>query len=348
MADAARQWRPGAPAPSGARCSDWPWAFHRRHLVSPHCQHPRAAPLPRQGDHRARGARRALAGIHRNHRAPGTPGVSRPAVHAPQSGLRARPHVRVAVFHARMDPAAGRHHGPAGVDSPGARPALGVRGPHRGDVDVAARGRAIRAGAWGAIQSADASPVHPRHHRAARQGSACHRHRRAPRHPAPGGLGALVPAGGGRALGLGDVACVGVGRVWFCVRRRGGVRVVRPRQAGRCGAAGARRGRAAVGLHRRHRGRDWIPARVLDGRLAAARLARGLRRRRRRVRRSPGPRRVASWHPARPCVVRLPRNVARGAGRCVVDAARGHGGRGGRREWRRQDHACLLYTSRCV
>ena len=62
----------------------------------------------------------------------------------------------------------------------------------------------------------------------------------------------------------------------------------RPRRAGRRRAAGPRGRCPAVGLHRRDGRRDWVPARILDGRLAAARVARGLRRRVRRGRRSAG------------------------------------------------------------
>ncbi len=284
VADAARQRRPRAPARHGARRGDRPRRVDRRDLVSPHRQHARAAPLPRQGDHRARVARRATAGIGRDHRASGTPGVSRSPVHAPQSGVRARPHVHVAVFHARVDPAAGRDDGAAGVDSPGAPPARRVRGPDRVDIDVAARGRASRAGAWRAGQPAGASPVHHRHDRAARKGSARHRHRRAPRHASAArrgsaGTGRWRPPAGARRCGT---RWRGRSSARLC--RRGRVRVVRPRRAGQQRAAGAGRGRAAVGVHRRHRRRDRIPARILDGRLAAARLARGLRRLRRRRR----------------------------------------------------------------
>ena len=78
-------------------------------------------------------------------------------------------------------------------------------------------------------QPAGASPVHHRDDRAAREGSARHRHRRAPDRRAPGGVGALVRTGGGRALGLGDVAHAGVGGLRLRVCRRGRVRVVRPR-----------------------------------------------------------------------------------------------------------------------
>ena len=107
---------------------------------------------------------------------------------------------------------------------------------------------------------------------------------------APGGVGALVRTGRGRSLGLGDVARAGVGDLRLRLCRRGRVRVVRPRRARRPGAAGARRRRAAVGVHRRHGRRDWLPARILDGRLAAACVARGLRGLRRGVGRSAGSR----------------------------------------------------------
>ena len=56
-----------------------------------------------------------------------------------------------------------------------------------------------------------------------------------------------------------------------CSSRRSAAR------AGQRGAAGAGRRRAPVGIHRRHRRRDRLPARHLDGRLAPPGLARGLR-----------------------------------------------------------------------
>ena len=48
------------------------------------------------------------------------PRILGPAGGAAQPGLRARPHVHVAVLHLRLDPAAGRDRGSADVDSPGA------------------------------------------------------------------------------------------------------------------------------------------------------------------------------------------------------------------------------------
>ena len=150
------------------------------HVVSPHGQHARAAPLPRQGHDRARVARRAAPGVDRDHRASGAPGLSRPARDAARSGVRARPHVHVGVFHVRVDPAARRHDRAADVDSSGARAARGVRGADGAHVDVAAGRRARRAGAGRAVQPPRPSSVHHRDDRAARQGSARHRHRRAP------------------------------------------------------------------------------------------------------------------------------------------------------------------------
>lgn len=76
-------------------------------------------------------------------------------------------HMYVSVFSTPgADPTAGRDPCPAGVDSPGAHPADGFRGPDRADVDVAARGGEIGAGARGASQLAVAPPVHHRRHRA--------------------------------------------------------------------------------------------------------------------------------------------------------------------------------------
>ena len=60
------------------------------------------------------------AGVDRDDRAPGASRVSRPAGGAARSGVRARPHVHVAVLDVRLDPAARRHDRAARVDSPGA------------------------------------------------------------------------------------------------------------------------------------------------------------------------------------------------------------------------------------
>ena len=66
------------------------------------------APLPRQGDDRARGARGHAARIDSDHCAPGAARLSRSPVGAAQSGLHARSHVHVAVLDVWVDPAARR------------------------------------------------------------------------------------------------------------------------------------------------------------------------------------------------------------------------------------------------
>ena len=133
-------------------------------------------------------------------------------VDAARSGLRARPHVHVAVLDLRLDPAPRRHGRAAGVDSSGARAARGVRAADGADLDVAAGGRARRAGARRAGQPAGPPPVHHRDDRAAGQGSARHRHRRAPGRPSAARPGS---AGTGRwraaRWGSARVARAGVG-----------------------------------------------------------------------------------------------------------------------------------------
>ena len=65
-------------------------------------------------------ARRAAAGVDRDHRAPRAPRLSRSSLDAAQPGLRARPHVHVGLLDVRLDPAARRDDRPARVDSSGA------------------------------------------------------------------------------------------------------------------------------------------------------------------------------------------------------------------------------------
>ena len=99
------------------------------------------------------------------------------------------------------------------------------------------------------------------------------------------GLGALVSPGGARCAGDRRRGTRWPGRC--SAPRYVGAVVFVPRgshsSAGRR-AAGAGGRRAAVGVHRRHGRRDRLPARHLDGRLPAPRLARGLRRRAGRAR----------------------------------------------------------------
>ncbi len=178
-----------------------PRHLDRGDLVSAHRQHPGAAPLPRQGDDRARVSCGPAAGNRGDGCPPRAARVSRSSVHAAQPGVRARPYVYVTVFDAGVDPAPGRDHGAAGVDSSRALAAGGVCHSDDAYVGLAAGGRASRTGARRANQSAGSSPVHHRHHGGARQGGTRHRHWRTPGQRSPRGLGALVPAGGGRTRG---------------------------------------------------------------------------------------------------------------------------------------------------
>ena len=97
----------GTSAAPGDRSGARPRRVRDRDLVPADGQHARAAPLPRQGDDRARIARRALARHDRDHRAPRTARLPRSAVDAARSGLRARSHVHVGVLDLRVDPPAG-------------------------------------------------------------------------------------------------------------------------------------------------------------------------------------------------------------------------------------------------
>ncbi len=116
------------------------------------------------------------------------------------------------------------------------------------------------------------------------------------------------------AAGMGDL------RPGLC--GRGGLRLLVSARARQLGAAGAGRGGAAFRVHWRHRGRDWIPARILDGRLAAAGLARRLCRVGGRVGRSAGAPGLASWSAAGARFLRLSRNLPGGARGCVAVVAR--------------------------
>ncbi len=127
-----------------ARRGDRPRRVGHRDLVPAHRQHARAAPLPRQGHDRARVARRPAAGVGRDHRAPRASRVPRSARRAARPGVRARPHVHVAVLDLRVDPAARRHDRAARVDSSGARAARRVRAADGAHLDLAARRSSAR------------------------------------------------------------------------------------------------------------------------------------------------------------------------------------------------------------
>ena len=91
-------------------------------------------------------------------------------------------------------------------------------------------------------------------------------------------LGPLVWTGRCRPLGLRLLARPGLGGVRPGVCGRGGLCLRLSPRARQCGVAGAGRGRAPLGLHWRHGGRDRLPARLLDGRLPPPGVARRLRR----------------------------------------------------------------------
>ena len=125
--------------------------------------------VPRPHLDRDGGACRVAARDGRDHRPPGAARVPRPAGDPAPSHLRSRPPVHVAVLHARLGGPAGHRRGAAGhPGQPGARAARRVRGARRGRRDLAAGRRAGGPRARGAARAADAPPVRPRHHRAAR------------------------------------------------------------------------------------------------------------------------------------------------------------------------------------
>ena len=172
LAQAARRRRARRPARAGADRGRRAGRVGGRDLVPARDQRPHPAPVPRPGDDRARVARGPAAGVGGHDRAPRTPRVSRSAGGAARPGVRARPHVHVAVLDVRVDPAAGRDAGAADVDPPGAGAAGRVCAADGADVDLAAgrgaRGRRARRGG----QSAGAAPLRPGHDRPARQGGA--------------------------------------------------------------------------------------------------------------------------------------------------------------------------------
>ena len=141
--------------------------------------------FPRPSDDRAGVARRPAPGVGGHHRAPRAPRVPQPAGGAAQPGVRARPHVHVAVLDVRLDPAAGRDRGAADVDPPGAGAARRVRAADGAHLGVAAGRGARRRGAGRAGEPAGAAPVRDGHDGPARQGGARHRHRRPPGGPPP-------------------------------------------------------------------------------------------------------------------------------------------------------------------
>ena len=236
-----------------------------------------AAALPRQGDDRARGARGAAPGQGRDDRPPGAARVPRPALGAPQPGVRARPHVHVGLLDLRLAAAPRRRDRDPGPRASRARAARPVRRPHRADLELAARRRARRRGTRRVVEPDRAPSLRARGQRAAREGGARRADRRAPDPRAARGMGDLVPPGRAGAQRERPLARARVGRLRRRLRRRDRVRGRGPPGAAGDGAARARGRLAAVGVRQRRGRRDRLPARDLDRRLTAPRLARGLR-----------------------------------------------------------------------
>jgi hypothetical protein len=141
------------------------WGFGGRDLVPQGDQRPHAAAVSRPRGGGARIARGTIASLGRDHRASRTSGVSGSAVDAARSGVRARPHVHVAVLDVRLDPAAGRDGRALDVDSSGAGAVGGVRAADGAHLHLAAGRRARGRGAGRLRQSPGAAPVQPRRRR---------------------------------------------------------------------------------------------------------------------------------------------------------------------------------------
>ena len=311
----------------------------QRHVGAADGQHARPAPLSRPGDDRPRGACRRPAGVGCHPRPPGAARLPRPARRPAQPGLRARPPVHVALLHLRLAAAARGHDRASRVDSSRAGAAgrrRAARGPH---LDVAAGGRAAVAGARRAARAAGPASVHHRDDGRVGQGGAGGRHRRTGGRRSSRRLGTGVRPGRGSPVGLRGLARRGLADLRRRLRRRHRLRLGGDRSAGLAGAAGVGGRSAAVGVRRRHGRRDRLPARHLDGRLASAGLARGLRGGDDRHRGPSGAGRPARRDPARASLVRVSGNVAPGPRRCHADAPGRRRRRAGRRERRRQDDA---------
>ena len=277
-------------------------------LVPAHGQHARAAPLPRQGDDRARVARRAAAGVDRDHRAPGAARYL-DRLSMLRNQVFVLDHMYMSLFSTcgwilRL--------GVTIALLVSIHPALAllarVRPADRAHLDLAARRSSARAQERGASASRLARHLFDdRDDGAAGQGSARHRHRRAADRanaarrgnagtgPSPRRAGA--PRSGTRWPGRSSAppmsarSCSSSSGLGASGRRR---------------AAGAGRRLAPVVLHRRDGRRDRLPARHLDGRLASGWPgSRTTRRRSSPTADRPVPDRAARGHPLRARLVRL-------------------------------------------
>ena len=160
LANAAGKRTSRAGARPGRRRSDRTRSFRGCNVVSPSNQYPGATPFPRQGNGGAGSARRSVTGVCGDSGASGTSGISRPALHASQSGVRAGSHVHVAVFNDRLASQIGFNRGVVSVRSSSADCADRLCAPNRFHVHLATRRRTIRPGARGASQPACSPFVH--------------------------------------------------------------------------------------------------------------------------------------------------------------------------------------------
>ena len=227
VVQAAGRRRAGRPSGSGPGRGPRSRGVDRGHVVSARGQRSHAAAVSRSRDHRARVARSPASSVGHNARAPRAAGILEPACRAPQSGVRPRSHVHVALLDVRLDPQAGRDRGPPDVDSPRAGAAGPRRVTHRAELHVAARRRARRRGARRTRQPAGPTPLRHGDDRPTRQASARHGHRRSSCDNAPRSLGALVPTRGGRKNRERGLARPRLDRLWGGIRRRCDIR--RPR-----------------------------------------------------------------------------------------------------------------------
>ncbi len=329
--------RPGLVRAAGDR------ARRVRHgdLVPAHGQHPRAAPLPRQGDDRARVARRAAAGVGRDDRAPGAARVSRSPRDAARPGVRARSHVHVAVLDVRLDPAPRRDDRAAGVDplrrsrcSPCSRcrPCSPRRGGRPSSARAQERGAQANRLARHLFTIATTAPPGKE---VRVTGIGDRLVGRAPR-----GVGARVRADRRRALGIGGVAHARLGdlrRARTSARSSSSPAGFARRPATCCWCSPPARGCPPTSAPRSARSdfcaaSGWTAHGVSPG-------SRTTRPRSRRSADQPAPTRLRDGIRFEHVSFAYPGTVASRARRCVVVAAGGRGRRHRRRERRRQDDA---------
>ena len=189
-----------------------PGAQRHGHLVPERAVPACAAPVPRPHRDRPRVARRQVAGVGGHHRAPRATRAPRPVGHAPRPGLRARPHVHVAVLDTRVAVPSRDHGRPPRIGASRAGAPAAVRRAGVRHLHLAPRRRATRRGVGGVELAAGATPVRPGHHRTTRQGDPGHGQRAVAPARASRRLATVVRPGGQgpsrhRAVALGCGRC---------------------------------------------------------------------------------------------------------------------------------------------